>query len=94
MMESTTDMSIPQIALNSKFVALSDGNSLVYFDPSNPNQTSSVAVTGVEGVLLGIDFDTLGGFDIISSPDSENAAFAVSNSTLNLIEFLKLECVL
>ncbi|MEO0928980.1 MAG: DUF4394 domain-containing protein, partial [Cyanobacteria bacterium J06643_13] len=31
---------------------------------------------------LGVDFDTLGGFEIISSLDGENVAFAVSDSTL------------
>jgi Domain of unknown function (DUF4394) len=46
---------IPDIALNSEFVALSDDNTLISFDPSSPAETDSVAVTGVDGVLLGID---------------------------------------
>ncbi|MGB3493251.1 MAG: DUF4394 domain-containing protein [Elainellaceae cyanobacterium] len=35
---------------------------------------------------LGVDFDTLGGFDILSAPNSTNLAFAVSNSTLYQID--------
>jgi|GEM_PF-100356 len=46
---------IPDVALNSQFVALTDNNSLISFDPSNPTETTSVGVTGVDGVLLGID---------------------------------------
>ena len=46
---------IPDVALNSEFVALSDDNTLVSFDPSNPAETESVSVTGVDGILLGID---------------------------------------
>ena len=46
---------IPDVALNSKFVALTDNNTLISFDPSNPTETTSVGVTGVDGVLLGID---------------------------------------
>jgi hypothetical protein len=40
---------------SSKFVALTDDNTLVSIDPNNTANTSSVAVTGVDGVLLGID---------------------------------------
>ena len=54
-------------------------NDVVLQDP--PNDGTLVTVGD-----LGIDFDTLGGFDIISSPDGENAAFAVSNSTLYSID--------
>ena len=52
-MELTADL--PKIAANSQFLALRDDNTLVSFDPSNPMETESIAVTGVEGVLLGID---------------------------------------
>ncbi|MEL7008144.1 MAG: DUF4394 domain-containing protein [Cyanobacteria bacterium J06588_4] len=44
-----------EIIADSQFFALTDGNSLVSFDPNNPAEASSTAVTGVEGVLLGID---------------------------------------
>ncbi len=37
---------------------------------------------------LGIDFDLLGGFDIISSGEGSNSAFAISNSTLYSIDLL------
>lgn len=51
----TTTPTIPEVALDSKFVALTDDNTLISFDPSNPTETDSVAVTGVQGALLGID---------------------------------------
>ncbi len=54
-------------------------NDLVLQSP--PNDGTLVTVGD-----LGIDFDTLGGFDIVSSPDGSNAAFAVSNSTLYSID--------
>ena len=54
-------------------------NDVVLQDP--PNDGTLVTVGD-----LGIDFDTLGGFDIVSSPNGENAAFAVSNSTLYSID--------
>ena len=44
---------------------------------SPPNDGTLVTVGD-----LGVDFDTLGGFDIVSAPDGGNVAFAVSNSTL------------
>ncbi|WP_319421649.1 DUF4394 domain-containing protein [Pleurocapsa sp. FMAR1] len=49
-------------------------NDLVLQDP--PNEGTLVSVGD-----LGIDIDTLGGFDIVSSLDGDNAAFAVSDST-------------
>jgi hypothetical protein len=36
-------------------VGLSDTNDLVFFDSSNPNSTTNVSVTGIDGSLLGID---------------------------------------
>ncbi len=51
----TTTPTIPKVALNSEFVALTDDNTLISFDPSNSTETDSVAVTGVQGALLGID---------------------------------------
>ena len=46
---------VEEILDNSKAVALTDDNTLVSFNPNNPTEANSVAVTGVEGVLLGID---------------------------------------
>ncbi len=50
-----SEPTIPEVALDSKFVALTDNNTLISFDPSNPTDTDSVAVTGADGALLGID---------------------------------------
>ena len=46
---------VEEIIDNSSFVALDNNNTLISFDPHNPSETSSIAVTGVDGVLLGID---------------------------------------
>ena len=46
---------VEEILNNSKFVALTDDNTLISFDPSNPAEADSTEVTGVEGFLLGID---------------------------------------
>ena len=50
-----TAPTVEDILASSSFVALNDNNTLISFDPSNPGDASSVEVTGVEGVLLGID---------------------------------------
>ena len=46
---------INELLDNSEVVALTDNNTLVSFDHRNPSEVDSVEVTGVEGVLLGID---------------------------------------
>ena len=46
---------VQDILDNSSFVGLSDNNTLVSFAPENPAQTSTIEVTGVTGVLLGVD---------------------------------------
>ncbi len=54
-------------------------NTLVLQNPPN----DGILVTVGE---LGLDFDTLGGFDIASSPNGSNTAFAVSNSMLYTVD--------
>ena len=51
----TISVDLPDFATNSQFLALTDDNTIVSFDPSNPEETTSIEVTGVKGVLLGID---------------------------------------
>jgi len=46
---------VEELLDDSEFVGLTDDNSLISFDPSNLAETTSVAITGVEGTLLGID---------------------------------------
>ena len=46
---------INPIAANSQFLALTSDNQLLSFNPSSPNQTKTVAITGVDAPLLGID---------------------------------------
>ncbi|MEL6439915.1 MAG: DUF4394 domain-containing protein [Cyanobacteria bacterium J06621_8] len=54
-------------------------NTLVLQDP--PNDGTLITVGD-----LGIDFDTLGGFDIVSEVEGDNTAFAVTNTTLYSID--------
>ena len=46
---------INELLDNSEIVALTDNNTLVSFDRSNPSEVDTVKVTGVDGFLLGID---------------------------------------
>ncbi len=50
-------------------------NDLALQDPPNDGTLATVGD-------LGIDFDTLGGFEIVSAVEGDNTAFAVSNATL------------
>ena len=58
----STASSIPEVAQNSQFLALTDDNTLISFDPSNPGETNSIAVTGADAPLLGIDTRPANGF--------------------------------
>ena len=58
-----------------------DLDTLVLQNPPNDGTLMTVGA-------LGVDFDTLGGFDIVSSDQGSNAAFAVSNGTLYSIDLL------
>lgn len=51
----TISVALPDFATNSQFFALTDDNTLISFDVSSPGETESIAVTGVDGALLGID---------------------------------------
>ncbi|WP_229641999.1 DUF4394 domain-containing protein [Waterburya agarophytonicola] len=46
---------INELLDNSEIVALTDNNTLVSFDQSNPSEVNSIEVTGIDGFLLGID---------------------------------------
>lgn len=48
-------LSVAKPAAAVSLVGLTEGNTLVNFDSSNPSSTSSVQVTGINGTLLGID---------------------------------------
>jgi sorbitol-specific phosphotransferase system component IIA len=81
---------ISEIALNSEFVALTDDNTLISFDPTNPGEIDSIAVSGVDGVLFGIDTRPANGLiygittaNNIYTIDAESGA-ATYVSTLNL----------
>lgn len=54
-------------------------NDLALQDPPNDGTLATVGD-------LGIDFDTLGGFEIVSAVEGDNTAFAVSNATLYSVD--------
>ena len=59
----------------SKLVALTDNNTLVSFDSDNPGASQFTEVTGVEGVLLGIDTRPANG--AIYSIDTQNNIYTI-----------------
>lgn len=46
----------PAVAASIQLLGLTDDNTIVSFDPNNLSSSNSVAVTGVDGSLIGIDF--------------------------------------
>ena len=70
---------VEEILDNSEFVALTDDNTLVSFDPSNPAEVDSTSVTGVEGVLLGIDTRPADG--LIYSISTANNIYTIDPSS-------------
>ena len=49
------DLPINPIAANSQFLALTNDDKLVSFDPSRPDVTMTIDITGIDAPLLGID---------------------------------------
>ena len=74
---------LEEILADSKFVALTDDNTLISFDPNNPSEAESNAVstevTGVEGVLLGIDTRPANG--MVYSIDTLNNIYTIDTSS-------------
>ena len=70
---------VEEISDNYKAIALTDNNTLVSFDPSNPAETNSVEVTGVEGALLGIDTRPADG--LIYSISTANNIYTIDPSS-------------
>ncbi len=70
---------VEEILDNSEFVTLSDDNTLISFDPSNPAEVDSTSVTGVEGVLLGIDTRPADG--LIYSISTANNIYTIDPSS-------------
>ena len=60
-------------------VGLTDTNGLVLFDSSNPNSTTNVSVTGVDGSLLGIDRRPAN--DAIYGVTTTNKIYTINPST-------------
>ena len=74
---------LEEILADSTFVALTDDNTLISFDPNNPSEAESNAVstevTGVEGVLLGIDTRPANG--MVYSIDTQNNIYTIDPSS-------------
>ncbi|NJN58129.1 MAG: DUF4394 domain-containing protein [Leptolyngbyaceae cyanobacterium SL_5_9] len=83
----------PALAATVQLIGLTDSNSLVLFNPDDPTRTRSVAVTGVEGNLLGIDVRPANGllYGITDTNDIYTIDFrtgaASKVSSLSPIEF-------
>ncbi len=62
-----------------QLTGLTDNNALVFFDSSNPSSTSSVAVTGVQGNLIGIDFRPANG--VLYGVTNTNGIYTINPTT-------------
>lgn len=69
----------PADAASLKVYGLADSNTLVSFDPNDPTKTKSVAVTGIEGTLLGIDFRPANG--LLYGVTDTNNIYTINLST-------------
>ena len=80
---SDREPTLEEILADSKFVALTDDNTLISFDPNNPSEAESNAVstevTGVEGVLLGIDTRPANG--MVYSIDTQNNIYTIDTNS-------------
>lgn len=62
-----------------QMVALTDANTLIAFDPNTPESSRQIAVTGVDGTLLGIDLRPANG--LIYGLSSTNKLYTIDAST-------------
>ncbi|MBD2069069.1 DUF4394 domain-containing protein [Leptolyngbya sp. FACHB-671] len=74
----------PALAATVQLIGLTDSNSLVLFNPDDPTKTRNVAVTGVNGNLLGIDIRPANGllYGITDTNDIYTIDFGTGEATL------------
>ena len=70
---------VEEILDDSSFVGLTDNNTLVSFAPNDPTTTNTVEVTGVDGVLLGIDTRPANG--LVYGLDTANNIYTIDVSS-------------
>jgi Ca2+-binding RTX toxin-like protein len=63
----------------SKLFGLTNNNTLVAFDPDRPSKTNSVAITGVNGQLVGIDFRPANG--VLFGVSNTNQVYTINTQT-------------
>jgi Ca2+-binding RTX toxin-like protein len=63
----------------SKLFGLTNNNTLVSFDPDRPSRANSVAVTGVNGQLVGIDFRPANG--VLFGVSNTNQVYTINTQT-------------
>ena len=66
---------LPDIIMNNTFLALTDDNSLISFDPSTPGDTEAIAITGVDAPILGIDTRPANG--LVYGIDTSNNIYTI-----------------
>ena len=67
---------MPNVTVNNTFLALTDDNSLISFDPSTPGDTEAIAITGVDGFVLGIDTRPANG--LVYGIDTSNNIYTIN----------------
>lgn len=74
----------PALAATVQLIGLTDNNSLVLFNPDDPTRTRNVAVTGINGNLLGIDIRPANGllYGITDKNEIYTIDFGTGEATL------------
>jgi trimeric autotransporter adhesin len=70
---------IDPIAANSQFLALSNDNKLISFNPSSPNRTTTTAIVGVDAPLIGIDTRPANG--LVYGISTANTIYTINPNT-------------
>ena len=73
------DVQIDPIAASSQFLALTNDDKLVSFDPSRPDITTTIDITGIDAPLLGIDTRPANG--LIYGITTANSVYTINPNT-------------
>ena len=73
------ELSIDPIAQNAQFIALTDSDKLVSFDPSRPDKTTTLNIEGLDAPLLGIDTRPSNG--LIYGITTANTVYTINPNT-------------
>ena len=73
------DVQIDPIAAGSQFIALTNDDKLVSFDPSRPDMTTTIEISGIDAPLLGIDTRPANG--LVYGITTANTVYTINPNT-------------